>query len=440
MTSFPQTSAPFPSSPADAPVASVRDSSQLVATLPYLLGFHPTESLVVLGLVPSSTGRLCVGPCARIDLPPVGTPAAILWDAVHGRMARHSRHLVVVGYVPGSGDRDDPASAWGCKLLDEILVLAGRADVEVVDAVVVGATGWWSLLAPDSACRPSRLQPLPDPSQVEAVADLVLAGSAPFADRDAALARVRAAPEDDRCRDVRDALAGGGRSPRAAAGEQSGWAHVVPGLDAWARLLGWAQASEHAPAMASQDEWSAQDLAAAVTVIQDKAVRDAVLAWCAPGMIPAALLPHELRDRCLRALGRPVRWGSADRERREVLQERLLLVARVVPPEHAAGVLTIAGVVAWSLGDHMIAAAALRRALAVEPGHTMARLVLPAVERLAVYSEVIGHGRDDRDARGGQAGRAAHDVQHRHDAQRPHDAQHRHDADHRGAHGAGPMG
>lgn len=397
MTSFPQTSVPSPSAPADTPVASVRDSSQLVATLPYLLGFHPTESLVVLGLVPSSTGSLRVGPCARIDLPPVGTPAAVLWDAVHGRMARHSRHLVVAGYLPGSGGRDDAASAPGCALMDEVLQLARRAQMEVVDAVVIGAGGWWSMLSPEAGCRPTRLQPLPDPSQVEAVTDLVLAGSAPFADREAALARVRAAPEDDRCRDVRSALAALAARTVPAPGD------VEEGLRAWARLLG--AGEEHCvdgglPSVPTRDDWTARDLVSAVAVARDKVVRDAILAWCSPGLVPGALLPQELLGLCRRHLGRPVRWGSADRGRREALLERLLLVGRVVPPEHAGGSLTVAGVVAWSLGDHMIAVAALRRALAVDPGQTIARLVLPAVESLAVYSEVVGRGRDDHDGQG----------------------------------------
>ncbi|HEX8520300.1 MAG TPA: DUF4192 family protein, partial [Pseudonocardia sp.] len=61
--------------PASGPVVRLRDPGELLAGVPFLLGFHPRESLVLLALGGSSGRR--VGLVQRVDLPPPEHAAAV---------------------------------------------------------------------------------------------------------------------------------------------------------------------------------------------------------------------------------------------------------------------------------------------------------------------------------------------------------------------------
>ncbi|GLZ05760.1 hypothetical protein Acsp03_32260 [Actinomadura sp. NBRC 104412] len=117
----------------------IRNIADAIAAIPYLFGFHPVESLVVIGYDgPHNT-------CAiRIDLPsedphePAERVAAMLAD-------NHFRQSLIVGYGPK--DRVDRAAATtGARLLHH-----GMA---VTDAARVTDGHWWSLTAPDADGRP----------------------------------------------------------------------------------------------------------------------------------------------------------------------------------------------------------------------------------------------------------------------------------------------
>ncbi|HET6483466.1 MAG TPA: DUF4192 family protein, partial [Actinoplanes sp.] len=67
---------------------AIRSSADLIAATPYLLGFHPTDSIVVIGLV----GRT-VSFVARHDLPPPGSDGT---DWIAPLVARQTVQSVAV--------------------------------------------------------------------------------------------------------------------------------------------------------------------------------------------------------------------------------------------------------------------------------------------------------------------------------------------------------
>ena len=78
---------------------SLRGSGDLVATLPYQLGYHPRRSAVAVGLHDGTVGLV-----ARVDLP----PAAAVSAAVEAFLAPFRREgpdgVLLVGYEDDEGD------------------------------------------------------------------------------------------------------------------------------------------------------------------------------------------------------------------------------------------------------------------------------------------------------------------------------------------------
>src|SRR5687767_8355071 len=114
--------------PTDRPRLAVRSPADLIAAVPYLLGFHPDESVVVVAM----RGRRVVF-AARADLPIPG--ADPLDPATHlaGVIARQGAEAAtVLGYGPAA--RVTPAldavreslTSAGLTVLDVLRVTDGR--------------------------------------------------------------------------------------------------------------------------------------------------------------------------------------------------------------------------------------------------------------------------------------------------------------------------
>ena len=163
--------------------------------IPYLLGFHPFDSLVLVAL---EGARKRFGPVLRVDL--VDDPDLVVRQAgqVVGAAATNqvSRALLVAF-------SDDPLSAD--PLMD--LVLAGLAacDVVVEDAIRVDGQRWWSYLCHDPLCCSPDGVPY-DVSTARVAAEAVLSGLSFAPDRDALRALFSPAGADAR-QQVADAVA-----------------------------------------------------------------------------------------------------------------------------------------------------------------------------------------------------------------------------------------
>ncbi|MBU8857904.1 MULTISPECIES: DUF4192 domain-containing protein [unclassified Micromonospora] len=155
---------------------SVRSPADMVAAVPYLLGFHPADSVVVVAV----RGRRVVF-AARGDLPAPG--------ADPGPAARHLAQVVarqdadaatVVGYGPAArvtGVVDaigDALTATGLVVLDALRVTEGR---------------WFSYLCAEPSCCPPEGTPY-DPAASQVSAAAVFAGQVALPDRAALAAQV----------------------------------------------------------------------------------------------------------------------------------------------------------------------------------------------------------------------------------------------------------
>jgi len=138
---------------------------EVIASVPYLLGFHPNESLVLMWLV---DGGLAM--TQRLDLD--GLPQSI--DAADALLAPGIRigasQVVVLLYTS-----TEPAPmAWITRFADH--------GIDVVDIVRTSGDRWWSLLCTQECCPPAGR--VIDPQMKEKVAArFVLDGQVAYADR-----------------------------------------------------------------------------------------------------------------------------------------------------------------------------------------------------------------------------------------------------------------
>ena len=144
-----------------------------VAAVPYLVGFTPTDSLVVVVLDDTR-----VRFAARLDLPHPSDLAELVAPAAQNAamIARHGSAAYLVGYGPG--DRVAPAAT----LLTTALTTAG---VDVLEALRVGDGHYWCLCG-DTGCADGVAY---DPAASRIAAEAVYRGLAPLPDR-AALERL----------------------------------------------------------------------------------------------------------------------------------------------------------------------------------------------------------------------------------------------------------
>ncbi|MGW5672553.1 DUF4192 domain-containing protein, partial [Micromonospora sp. NPDC003776] len=164
--------------PTDQLRLAVRSPADLIAAVPYLLGFHPADSVVVVAL----RGRRVVF-AARGDLPEPGAdprPAAGHLAEVIARQGSES--ATVIGYGPPV--RVTPA-------VDAVGEALDRAGLLVLDALRVTDGRWWSYLCTEPDCCPPDGTPY-DPGASEVSAAAVFAGQVALPDRAALTAQVSA--------------------------------------------------------------------------------------------------------------------------------------------------------------------------------------------------------------------------------------------------------
>ncbi|MEV3925312.1 DUF4192 domain-containing protein [Actinomadura coerulea] len=115
----------------------IRSAQDAIAAVPYLLGFHPSRSLVVIGFEGRSGGTCAV----RLDLPapgPAGRVAAVLAGNGFARS-------LLLGYGP-AGEVAEAARPMRAAL--------AAAGVPAAEAIRVADGRWWSLTCHDVCCPP----------------------------------------------------------------------------------------------------------------------------------------------------------------------------------------------------------------------------------------------------------------------------------------------
>jgi hypothetical protein len=365
----------------------LRGPADVLASLPYQLGYHPEDSVVVLAL---SDG--VVGLVERLDLPP---PSAVL-EAAGSLVLPVVRSGFDAVLLLGFESADRSARP----VLDALDRGLAEQGVSIVHRLLVRDDRWSSLDC-GSTCCPTGWQPLPEPASTPAVADFVRLGMVPRGRRADLAEAVRADPA------LSEAVAAELRRPRPPAPgsaffgadrrgrDLSGPARRLASLSVWADVLGVGPSGaadeavvDDGVARSSARARTARpaEVAELVRSLRDVHLRDGLLAWLCPGFLPLCDLDEDLVDALQSTLGplpdapvTPPLGDDGPLTGKGVLT-RLEGLVRAVPDGEAAPLSTVLAYVAWYHGQGTLARVALDRALGDVPDYRLAGLVEQLVD------------------------------------------------------------
>lgn len=300
---------------------SISSPADLLTAVPYLLGFHPADSLVIVGLT-----HTLVAVAGRADLPaPADAPGwAIDIAASQIRMLRNAAatRAIAVGYGP---------AATVTPVMDIMIPQLAAAGFAVFDALRVTDGRYFSYLCDEPACCPVDGMPF-DPHHSDLTMHAIVAGWHALPDRAALVASV--APTGGATRAAVARATARARAHRRALIREAGQAGLIRAGDDMVRTTFARYADGH---VLADDE-----LAWLTVLLSTPAIRDA--AWRATDNLPWHV---DL-------------WADVTRRAHPPL---------VAPP---ASLLAFA---AWRCGDGALACVAVDRALAADPGYTLAQLI-----------------------------------------------------------------
>ncbi|MDT0349877.1 DUF4192 domain-containing protein [Pseudonocardia charpentierae] len=173
---------PAPATPPTTLVTRLRNPDELLAALPYLIGFHPCDSLLFIAFGGSSGRRIEL--TQRVDLPPADDAPAVC-RALAANVLRVAPAGVAVVVVGG-----DPVAAGGvpfggalpsndlAAVAEEALVACGVTVQSRTWAAGTGAGAAWACYD-TCGCRGA----VPDPDTTPFAATAVAAGLVALADR-----------------------------------------------------------------------------------------------------------------------------------------------------------------------------------------------------------------------------------------------------------------
>lgn len=320
------------------PTLSLRNPADLLAAVPYLFGFHPTDSVVLLAMRGARV-ELQV----RADL---ATPPPALAVQFAELLRRHRfRQVMLVGYGPP--ERADPM----VRVLRDRLAAEG---IVTVEALRVAAGRYWSYTCSRPGCCPPDGNPYAAGTSVVA-AEATAAGLVALPSRDEL--RARLAPVTGPAREAMLRATARADTRLAQLVDAALTAPVAPGDDAGDSAVRAASARFEAAGRVALDH--ALTVARAGGVLDDDAA-----AWL------GLLLVHlPVRDHA---------WDLAatDHEAHQALWTDL---TRRLAPDLRAGPATLLAYAAWQAGEGATSTIALEAALAADPGYTLARLLGEAI-------------------------------------------------------------
>ncbi|WP_405091742.1 DUF4192 domain-containing protein [Micromonospora sp. NBC_01392] len=344
----------------ERPRLSVRSPADLVAAVPYLLGFHPEDSVVVVAV----RGRRVVF-AARGDLPEPGVDP--------GPAARHLAQVVarqdadaatVIGFGPAT-------RVTG--VVDAVGAALDDAGLIVLDALRVTDGRWWSYLCDEPTCCPVEGTPY-DPAASRVSAAAVFAGQVALPDRAALAAQVSPFGGPVRLA-MRQATVRARRRLAALTGEPPD-GHSPGGAASGDPSPGGAESGglRSDGTRAVRAAGTAAVRAAFRRQRHGERLTDDEVAWL------TVLLTHlVVRDHA---------WSRTDGRDTDI--SLWTDVLRRAEPELTAAPGTLLAFAAWRSGHGALAAVALERVLATDPDYSLAVLLDDALRRGVAPSELDG--------------------------------------------------
>ncbi|MFI1211398.1 DUF4192 domain-containing protein [Streptomyces sp. NPDC020802] len=351
-----------PATPYPEHQVTLRTPAELADALPYLLGYRPEDSIVLVALH-DRDGRGRFGGRARLGIPGNADDwPSVAEQLTHGLVKGSERRGALPESMVAFLCQDPREGESGRAVMERLRPLAqllrtacGVLDVPVIEALCISDGRFWSYCCPSEHCCPT------DGTSMGLPGTSVLAAAATYAGL-----QVRGTLRELRAR----------LTPweTRVAGEQESALDAVS-MALIPRIL---------------DDESRAVVAVQTLELAHRVMRrfaDATPAAGKPGS-PAAdlrddeLLRHDeaatlilgLQDRTTR--DRAAEWMEGD-EAGPALRLWRALARRCVGPygEHAAAPLTLAGWVAWSSGDELEAREALAMALGADSEYLFARLL-----------------------------------------------------------------
>jgi hypothetical protein len=320
-----------PPSTAERYEVRISDPGEVAAALPYLLGFRPRESIVLLCLGGATSNR--VGLTVRAGLPPPGFEHAAARELVR-RVVTDDPVAVLVAVVSEADDAGE-AGLPHRPLVHAVVLALDAAGLAARDALLVRSGRWWSYDCPHPCCATGAGTPLPG-GVSELAAASVAAGQVVAEDRADLAARIAPDPSAG----MRETLE---RVGTACAGAVAGRGLVA--AESWPAVQA-AVARLRAP---SAPRLSDDEVARLLWGLHDRAVRDRALGLALGPDAPAA---EQLWTGCTRRGCSPLVAAPA----------------------------TLLAVCAWLRGDGAMAGVALDRALDADPGYRFARQLQRALD------------------------------------------------------------
>ncbi|MFJ7158577.1 DUF4192 family protein [Streptomyces sp. NPDC101118] len=364
---------------------TLRSPAELADALPYMLGFHPDDSIVMV-TVHGSGGRF--GGRLRVGIPPApeeweelsGQVAETLIGGSERRGARPDGIVLFLCQDPPAGE--DPARVMARlrPLAQGIRLACGALDVPVLEALCLSGGRYWSYCCPDPRCCPPEGTALAMPGTSVMAAAATYAGlqvRGTLKELQARLSPVTGPAAEDMVRALDRTAAA--LVPRILEGTDRGQvaAETLALARTVMRRLARATPSDGGPSSDAWDDALIEDEEAALLVLglQDRETRDVAAEWMEGEEAgPALRLWRALARRCA---------GEYH--------------------EHAAAPLTLAGWVTWSMGDEPYARIAFSLALRADPGYRFALLLHHACNEGVDPESLRRCLRDERRRRDGPA-------------------------------------
>ncbi|MGK5112689.1 MULTISPECIES: DUF4192 domain-containing protein [unclassified Geodermatophilus] len=338
------------------PEVFLSDPGDIAAALPQLIGFHPDESVLLVGLGGPSGGRL--GLTVRADLPERAHAPAVAALLARSLATDRPAAAVLAVVSEAADERDDPVRPPGEDrgttlphrgVVHELVVALADLGIPVRETLLVRRGRWWSYDCPEPCCAPGGGTALPGGvTPLEAAS--VAAGVVVVPDRAALTARI--APVDGPEQAAMEAVAWrvGDRHARARLADPD--AEARRSWDTVVRALGRCR-----PGAAGSGRLEDRDVARVLWAVADIRVRDRALTFALGDDAAAA----------------EVLWTECTR--------------RAPSPLDAAPA-TLLAVSAWLRGDGAMANVALERALASLPTYTFAQLLAQGLAACLPPSEL----------------------------------------------------
>ena len=333
---------------------TLKSPHELLAIVPFVLGFCPANSVVVLCL---SDHRL--GLTQRLDLPRPEDARQVALALMPSLVVEDPESVVLIGYENRAGD-SEPA-------LEALTAALQSREVEIHDRIIVRNGRWRSLDCHNPNCCPPPGSLVPEPADVPGiVSEFIGQGISPHPDREALARQLEAGPEAAL---VAKVLRSRQKAMAKTVGRQE-----VPRAElfaAWPRIL-----------VLEATAISPEDAVLASMSLLDIEIRDGLVAWLSPGTLNINELGDEVQELFC---GLEPAWAEEHCDPDSLsaqshAQDALIRLCAMLPDHVATPALSVLASFVWWRGDGALARVALDRALRCDPDYRLAQLLLKMVD------------------------------------------------------------